>query len=82
MRVKAIAPGYYGNIFRDIGDVFDLANSGDLSDSTVNQVPSTNPDSPVYGWMLVVPGTTPLFSWALSAGGASNSLSAVPRWVL
>lgn len=76
MRVQAIAAGYYLGDYRDIGDVFDLANTGDLSDSTVSQVPVGNPDYPVYGWMLIVPGTTPLFSWAAYG---NSSLRAAPR---
>lgn len=71
-RVKAVQRGQYQGIFRDVGDVFDIANSSDLSDATVSQVPVGNPDYPLYGWMLVVPGTTPLYSYALSNGGNST----------
>lgn len=71
-RVQAVQRGQYGGIFRDVGDVFDIANSTDLSDSTVSQVPVGNPDYPLYGWMLVVPTPTPLYSFALSNGGSST----------
>lgn len=94
-RVKAIQRGQYAKVFRDVGDVFDIANSSDLSDSTVSQVPVGNPDYPLYGWMLVVPGTTPLYSFALSNQGSStpvqgtystNSLGvknlSIPRYVV
>lgn len=74
MRVQAVAAGFYNKIYRDIGDVFDLLSTGDLSDSTVSQVPVGNPDYPVYGWMLVVPGNTPLFSFAFY-GLATQRLS-------
>lgn len=74
MRVQAKAAGSYNKIYRDVGDVFDLLNTGDLSDSTVSYVPVGNPDYPVYGWMTVVSATTPLFSWA-SSGLSSPRLS-------
>lgn len=73
MRVKAVIAGFYKGDYRDIGDVFDLANTGDLSDSTVSQVPIGNPDYPVFGWMLVVPSSTPLFSWAASGNSSPRS---------
>lgn len=75
MRVQAVAAGQYLGDYKDIGDVFDLANSADLSDSTVSYVPVGNPDYPVFGWMVVVPSTTPLFSWA-STGLSSPRNSA------
>lgn len=71
-RVQAVQRGFYAKTFRDVGDVFDIAVAGDLSDSTVNQVPVGNPDYPLFGWMLVVPGTTPLYSYALSNQGQST----------
>jgi hypothetical protein len=70
IRVQSVAAGFYRGDYKDIGDVFDLANGGDLSDSTVSYVPVGNPDYPVYGWMLVVPSTTPLFSWAASGNSS------------
>ena len=80
MRVQAVASGFYRGQYRDIGDVFDLANTGDLSDSTVSQVPVGNADYPIYGWMLVVPSTTPLFTWA--SQGYSSPRNNVVRVVL
>lgn len=64
-RVKAVAGGFYGGIWRDIGDVFDIANAGDFSNSATNYGSAA---TPFYGWMTQVPGTTPLFSYALSTG--------------
>ena len=80
MRVQATTPGFYLRQYRDIGDVFDLTTPADLSDSTVSFVPVGNPDYPLYGWMLVVPGTTPLFTWANS--GLSSPRNSVRRWAL
>lgn len=71
-RVQAVQQGQYANIWRDIGDVFDIANASDLSDSTVSMVPVGDPDYPLYGWMKVVPGTTPLYSYALANNGVSS----------
>lgn len=76
-RVKAVQRGQYAGIFRDVGDIFDIANSSDLSDSTVSQVPVGNPDYPLYGWMLIVPNTTPLYSYALSNGGSSTVVQGI-----
>ncbi len=73
MRVQAVATGFYNNQFRQIGDVFDLLSPSDLSDSTVSQVPVGNPIYPIYGWMLVVPGTTPLVNQSLN--GRSSSVT-------
>lgn len=79
-RVQAVAAGFYNKDYKDIGDVFDLLNVGDLSDSTVSYVPVGNPDYPVFGWMLVVPSATPLFSWA--ASGLSSPRQAPRRVVV
>ena len=76
-RVKAIQRGQYGGILRDVGDVFDIVNASDLSDATVSQVPVGNPDYPLYGWMLVVSGTIPLYSYALSNGGSSTVVQGI-----
>lgn len=73
-RVQAVAAGFYLGIYRNIGDVFDLVNTADFSDSTASLVPPGNPDYPVYGWMLSVPASTPLFSFA-STGLATQRLS-------
>lgn len=91
LRVRAVAPGDCGGLYRDIGDVFDIIST-DFSDSTVSQVPVGNPDYPLYGWMLQVPSNTPLFSWAsqgisspvfgvygMNAAGVKNL--SIPRYV-
>lgn len=75
-RVQAVSAGFYRGDYKDIGDVFDLVNTLDFSDSTASQVPAGNPDYPVYGWMLSVPASTPLFSWAASG---NSSPRASPR---
>jgi hypothetical protein len=71
-RVQAVARGWYNGIFRDVGDVFDIYSVNDFSPSNVSIVPPGNPNYPLYGWMLQVPSTTPLYSFALSNGGAST----------
>lgn len=76
-RVQAVQRGQYSGIFRDVGDVFDIDNAGDLSDSTVSQVPVGNPDYPLYGWMLVVPNVTPLYSFALANQGQSTLVQGI-----
>lgn len=78
-RVMAVAAGDYMNIYRDIGDVFDLVTANDFSDSTVSFVPPGNPDNPVYGWMQQVPPNTPLFSWALATGDGLSTPRTSPR---
>lgn len=79
-RMQAVAAGFFGNDYKDIGDVFDIVNPADFSDSTVSQVPPGNPDYPVYGWMLPVSSTTPLFSWAST--GNSTPRNSPRRTVL
>lgn len=64
LRVRAVTPGHYNGSYRDIGDVFDLLNANDFSDSTASMVPPGNPDYPLFGWMIGVPATAALFSWA------------------
>lgn len=71
-RVKAVTGGQYGGVYRDIGDVFDIQNSSDFSNALVSQVPVGNPDYPLFGWMLQVPGGTPLYNYALANGGQSR----------
>jgi len=68
-RVQAVQTGFYAGIFRDIGDVFDIQNAGDYSNSTVNY---GSVASPFFGWMTQVPSTTALYSFALSNGGFSS----------
>lgn len=81
IRVKAIAAGCALKIWRDIGDVFDI-DSSLYSDSTVSYVPAGNPDYPLYGWMLQVAASTPIYSYALANGGQSTVRTSVRRWVL
>lgn len=64
-RVQALAPGFSMGAFREVGDVWD---ADVVSDSTISQVPVGDPDYPLYGWMLRVNQSTPLFSYALSRG--------------
>lgn len=71
IRVKAVTGGFALRIWRDIGDVFDI-DSSLYSDSTVSFVPPGNPAYPLFGWMLQVPGGTPLYSYALANGGQSR----------
>ena len=68
-RVQAVQRGAYGGIFRDVGDIFDIQNASDFSNSTVNYGSVTTPS---YGWMLQVASATPLYSYALSNGGIST----------
>lgn len=78
-RVRAVAAGYLLGDWKDIGDVFDITDTSQFSDSTQSQVPLGNPDYPVLGWMLIVPSTTPLFSWAST--GLSSPRSGPRRTV-
>lgn len=80
-RVQATQAGFYRGDYKDTGDVFDLYSAQDLSDSTVSQVPVGDPDYPIYGWMKVVPSSTPLFSWALTGSGASSPRNSPRRTV-
>lgn len=66
IRVQATQACFYRGDYKDAGDVFDIFDPGDFSDSTQSQVPVGNPDYPLYGCMTIVPSTTPLFSWASS----------------
>jgi hypothetical protein len=74
VRVRATAAGYFEGVYRDIGDVFDIFDTSDFIDSAASEVPVGNPDYPLLGWMLIVPSSTPLFSWA-STGLASPHTS-------
>lgn len=51
--VRAVKEGFYLGHYRNIGDVFQLENLADLSDSTIDYMAGTS-DSPVYGWMQVL----------------------------
>lgn len=60
-RVVAVTAGYYAGVYRTAGDVFDIAQAADYSDSTVDyQINSNNIG---YGWMLRVAQNTPLVNW-------------------
>jgi|SRR5271154_3466548 len=81
-RVQAVTPGQYMGDYKDVGDVFDILNTQDFSDSTVSQVPIGNVIYPLYGWMLSVPATMALYSWA--AFGNSSPVTGIyrsPRYV-
>lgn len=60
-RVMAVTAGYYLGVYRTAGDVFDIIQASDFSDSTVDyQINSNNVG---YGWMARVPPGTPLVNW-------------------
>lgn len=56
-RVKAVQVGFYNGITRNIGDVFDVPQAF-LASNIINYVPTTGEYD--YGWMLIVPSSTPL----------------------
>lgn len=80
IRVQAIAAGFFGSDWKDIGDVFDITDPSQFSDSAQSVVPVGNPDYPLYGWMMIVPSTTPLFSYAST--GMSTPRNAPRRTVV
>lgn len=57
-RVMATGIGQYGEILRSPGDVFDILTQ-DFSDSTVDYADG-NAGAPFFGWMKIVPPSTPL----------------------
>jgi hypothetical protein len=74
-RVTATQGGFYANIWRDVGDVFDIAVAGDFSNSAVNYGSAA---TPFYGWMTQVASTTSLYSYSLSNGmGLSDPFQSV-----
>lgn len=95
-RVQAAQRGFYAATWRDIGDVFDIANASDFSDASVPYNSPGNPDYPLYGWMTQVPGTTPLYTYSLANGAglsdpaqgvygidsAGHPLLSIPRYVV
>lgn len=81
IRVRAVAAGDTGGAYRNIGDVFDI-DSTQFSDSTVSYVPAGNPAFPLFGWMVQVPSSTPLYSYAQANGGASAPRTSPRRTVL
>ena len=44
MRVQATRPGFYGNLRRRVGDVFELARPGLFSPQWMAQVPDETPE--------------------------------------
>ena len=64
-RVQATKGGFYGGIWRDSGDVFDIYNASDFSNSATNYGSAA---TPFFGWMTQVAGNTPLYSYSLSNG--------------
>lgn len=59
LRVCAVTAGTYNGEYYEPGDVFDLLQSVDYSDSTKNIQPAGNEYAP--GWMLSVDQSTPLY---------------------
>lgn len=59
LRVTAVSAGTYQGLYYVPGDVFDLVNILDYSDSTKNAQPNGAEWAP--GWMLSVPPATPLY---------------------
>lgn len=57
-RVQAVTSGFYGGMFRNPGDVFDLLQASDFSDSTLNYEIAGN--EVTFGWMLQVAPATSL----------------------
>ena len=70
--VQVVEAGYYGGIYRNIGDVFQLANVADLASSLVNFYPPITGDSPYYGWQKPVAGVPTVII-------AYDSLVSAPR---
>jgi hypothetical protein len=66
-RVMAVTAGMYGGQYYFPGDVFDIAFAAEYSDSTVNY--QFLAGETVYGWMMRVPSTTPLFAYEINQPG-------------
>lgn len=60
VRVQAVKGGWYNGAYYQVGDVFDLLLPSDFSDASVNYAGS-NAGVQQFGWMTMVPLTTPLF---------------------
>lgn len=73
IRVKATAPGVYGNVYRNIGDVFDII-AGDFSDASVDYL-AGKAGGPQFGWMVRVLPTTPQFNFVEYTGQAAPWLT-------
>lgn len=92
-RVKAVQGGFYAGVWRDVGDIFDIATSNDFSNSATNYGSAA---TPFFGWMTQVAGNTPLFNYSLSTGcglsdpyqsvmgvdAAGHPLWSIPRYVV
>lgn len=61
-RVQAVSSGYYANVYRTPGDVFDILNAADFSDSSIDYQPPSSATTG-FGWMTKVSNDTPLFTW-------------------
>ena len=61
-RVMAVTAGWYLNVFRTPGDVFDLQFAADFSDSSIDYQPPSS-GTVGYGWMTRVAPNTPLVNW-------------------
>lgn len=74
-RCQAVSPGWYNGVYYNIGDVFDLLQASDFSDSTLNY----EFDGGEYnaGWMMQVSQSTPL----TQADGSGILVTANRRFV-
>jgi hypothetical protein len=61
-RVMAVTAGLYGNVYYVPGDVFDIVQASDYSDSSIDYQPPSSATTG-FGWMTRVPQTTPLYVW-------------------
>ena len=71
-RVMAVTAGWYLNVFRTPGDVFDLHFAVDFSDSSIDYQPPSS-GTVGYGWMTRVGPNTPLVNWL-----SDNTYPALP----
>lgn len=60
-RVTAVTAGWYQNVFRTPGDVFDIKFAAEFSDSTIDY--QINSNGIGFGWMAKVAPNTPLVNW-------------------
>lgn len=61
-RVQAVTAGYYGGEYYNAGDVFDIVQASDYSDSTQNYQVHGAEYAP--GWMLKAAPSTSLYQWS------------------
>jgi hypothetical protein len=74
--VQVNSTGFYAGVYRNIGDVFQLASPNDLASSAFNYDGS---EAPYYGWMQQLPAPAPVI---IQAQGLNNvPLRAPPRTV-